>query len=80
MQITAQISKDEVAAVYSYREGFGHYLTVSVPDGWQDVKKICKKILRHNGRAYTFTGWNSDTNKCYFRSTGMEVIAKISSK
>ncbi len=78
MQITAQIAKNEIAARYSFREGFGHYLTIDCPNGWLDVKKLTKKVLKYDGRAYTFIGWNSDRNDCFFRSTGAEVIAKIS--
>jgi hypothetical protein len=78
--ILATVSPNEIAARYSFREGFGHFLNISVPAGWDDVKKISKKILRHDGRAYTFTGWNSDRNECFFRSTGTEVVATIGKK
>lgn len=78
--ILATVSPNEIAARYSFREGFGHYLNISIPNGWDDVKKISKKVLRHGGRAYTFTGWNSDRNECFFRSTGAEVIATIGNK
>ena len=78
--ITATVNPNEISARYSFREGFGHYLNISIPNGWDDVKKISKKVLRHGGRAYTFTGWNSDRNECFFRSTGTEVIATIGKK
>lgn len=50
------------------------FLTVNVPNDWEDVRKICKKVLEYDGRYYTFTGWNSDSHKCYFRESTM--IAK----
>lgn len=79
MEITAQIAKNEVAARYARTE-YGHYLTIDCPRGWDDVKTLVKKVLRWDGLAFTFTGWNSDRNECFFRSTGVEVIAKISTK
>ena len=63
--MNATISKNEVAVVYSYRDG-REYLTIDVPNGWDDVKKLCKKVLRYDGKPFVFTGWNSDTLKCYF--------------
>lgn len=63
--MNATISKNEVAVVYSSRDG-REYLTIDVPNGWDDVKKLCKKVLRYDGKPFVFTGWNSDTLKCYF--------------
>ena len=42
------------------------FLAISVPDGWDDVKKISRKVLVFDGREFTFTGWNSDRNECFF--------------
>lgn len=42
------------------------FITVSCPDGWDDVKKICKKVLTYDGKKFTFTGWNSDRNEAFF--------------
>jgi hypothetical protein len=75
--VTATINPNEVAARYSFREGFGHYLNISVPNGWDDVKRISKKVLRHDGRAYTFRGWCSDRNECFFHSDGNEITVVI---
>ena len=44
----------------------GRRLTIDIPNGWDDVKKVCKKVLHCGGRHYTFIGWNSDSLKCYF--------------
>ena len=44
------------------------FLTVSVPNGWDDVAKLTGKVLEFEGRRYGFTGWNSDRNEAYFKS------------
>lgn len=65
--MNATISKNEVAVVYSHRQDVGReYLTIDVPNGWDDVAKLTKKVLRYDGKPFVFTGWNSDTLKCYF--------------
>jgi hypothetical protein len=65
--MNAVVSKNEVAVVYSNRQYVGReYLTIDVPNGWDDVAKLTKKVLRYDGKAFVFTGWNSDTLKCYF--------------
>ena len=51
------------------------FLTVDCPEGWDDVKKICKKVLEYKGRHFTFTCWNSDRNCAYFRPN--EELARI---
>jgi len=79
-EVTAKFNPNEIAARYSDRSayGLGHHLTISCPDGWEDVKKLTRRVLRHDGRAYTFIGWNSDRNECFFRSTsGNEVTATL---
>lgn len=63
--MNATISKNEVAVVYSSRDGI-EYLTIDIPNGWDDVAKLTKKVLRYDGKPFVFTGWNSDTLKCYF--------------
>ena len=77
---TATISKNEVAVVYSDRraELNREYLTIDVPNGWDDVAKLTKKVLTYGGKRFTFTGWNSDTLKCYFVRN--EEVATISNK
>ena len=65
--MNATISKNEVAVVYNNRQDVGReYLTLDVPNGWDDVAKLTKKVLRYNGKTFVFTGWNSDDLKCYF--------------
>jgi hypothetical protein len=43
------------------------WLTISVPQGWEDCQKICRKVLEYAGEHYTFTGWNSDRNEAFFK-------------
>lgn len=65
--MNATISKNEIAVVYSHRQDVDReYLTIDVPNGWDDVKKLTKKVLRYDGKSFVFTGWNSETLKCYF--------------
>jgi len=42
------------------------FLTFSVPNGWDDVKKLTNKVLTYNNKDFTFSGWNSDRNECFF--------------
>lgn len=51
-------------------------IAVRVPDGWDDVKKICKKALRVDDKFYGFTGWNSDTNEAYFATMPVAQIVR----
>jgi hypothetical protein len=53
----------------------GDRLIVDVPNGWDDTKKICKKVLQYEGKNYTFRGWNSDRNEAFFVEGGQ--FAKI---
>ena len=77
MNATATISKDEIAVVYTNRQDVGReYLTIDVPNGWDDVKKLTNKVLRYDGKAFVFTGWNSDTLQCFFVRTNE--VAQIS--
>jgi hypothetical protein len=74
----ASILPNDISVVYSYRPDVAReYLTIDVPNGWDDVKKISKKVLSYDGRKFTYTGWNSDTNQCYFARSLHETIAPI---
>lgn len=78
--MNATIIQNEIAVDYSYRPDVQReFLSFDVPNGWEDVKKVCKKILLYDGKRFAFTGWNSDTNKCYFaKPIGIEIkTAKI---
>lgn len=65
--MNATISPNEIPVTHSIRKDVNReFLTLDVPNGWDDVKKISKKVLTYDGRKFTFSGWNSDTNKCFF--------------
>ena len=53
--MNATISKNEVAVVYSNRQDVGcEYLTIDVPNGWDDVAKLTNKVLRYDGKPLMF--------------------------
>ena len=63
----AKVSNRDIPVRHSVRPDVGReYLTIDCPNGWDDVKKISKKVINYDGRRFTFTGWNSDRNVCYF--------------
>lgn len=63
----ATILPNDISVVYSRRSDVAReYLTIDVPNGWDDVKKISEKVLSYDGRKFTFSAWNSDTLQCYF--------------
>lgn len=43
-------------------------LTIPVNDGWDSVRKL-PGGLQYEGIAYGFTGWNSDTNVAYYKTS-----------
>lgn len=78
--MNASIVPNEFVVEYSCRPDVQReFLSFDVPNGWDDVKKVCKKILLYDGKKFAFTGWNSDSNKCYFaKPIGLEIkTAKI---
>lgn len=63
----ATIEPNEIAVEYAERPDVGRdFLAVDVPNGWDDVKKLTKKVLTFRGRKFTFCAWNSDTLKANF--------------
>lgn len=63
----ATVSSNKIAVEHSVcHESQSEYLTVNVPNGWDDVRKIMNKVLTFNNRDFTFSGWNSDRNQAYF--------------
>lgn len=67
MEIT--VEKKMLSVTPSEDRGFGKRLTIDCPEGWDDVKKLTKKVLSYEGDYYTFLGWCSDRNVCYFGET-----------
>lgn len=43
------------------------YIEVSVPNGWDDVKKLVNKVIEVNQLDFCYTGWNSDRNVAHFK-------------
>ena len=67
MNKTATVSSNEIAVTYAAHPDINReFLTIRCPEGWDDVKKLTNKVLTYEGRKFTFTGWNSDRNDCYF--------------
>jgi len=63
----ATIVPDEIAVVYSTRPELNlEFLRIDIPNGWDDVKKIHKKVLMYDGKRFTFCSWNSDHLHCHF--------------
>lgn len=63
----ASIASNKIAVSHTVRPDVDReFLTLNVPDGWDDVKKLTNKVLTYQGRDFIFSGWNSDVNQCYF--------------
>ena len=58
------------------------WLKISVPNGWDDCKKLTKKVLKYNGETYVWRSWNSDYNYCYFIQSDdiAEFVKKVAKK
>ena len=79
---TAKVAKNEYAVCYSERPDVGRdFLSIDVPGGWDDVKKLTKKVLKFNNRSFVWCSWNSDDLKCYFVAPhgGSAETAKVQS-
>ena len=65
--MTATINPKEIPVQHSIRPDVGReFLTVKIPNGWDDCKKIKNKVLTFEGKKFTWSGWNSDTDEAYF--------------
>jgi len=65
--MNATVSTVSIEVQHSVRPDVGReFLTIKVPNGWDDVKKITSKVLEYDGRAFVFTAWNSDRLDCHF--------------
>ncbi len=65
--MNAAIQTNLVPVVHTVRpEVQREFLTVECPNGWEDVKKISRKVLAFEGRNFTFASWNSDRNVATF--------------
>ena len=66
---------DPNAIPVRYDEEHDH-ITIDV-NGYDDIKRVSKLVLRYGDRLYTYTGWNSDRNEAYFRlaTSGVAFVA-----
>ena len=65
--MTATFSPNEISVEHCVQHDVDReFLIFDIPNGWDDVKKICKKVLIYDGREFVFSCWNSDRMKCYF--------------
>jgi len=63
---TATIVQNEIAVRHSVRPDIQReFLSFSIKD-WKEVSVLTKKVLLYEGKRFTFSGWNSDTNECFF--------------
>jgi len=65
----ASISANKIVIdSYDVRSDIGtEFITINVPNGWDDVRKFTNSVLTFENKDFAFTGWNSDTNKAYFK-------------
>lgn len=45
------------------------WLVIKCPNGWDDVKKLTKKVLEYKGQTYKWMSWNSDNLTCNFKQS-----------
>lgn len=65
--MNATVVSNEFPVRHAVRLDIGReFITFDVPNGWEDVQKISKKVLLFDGRKFVFAGWNSDHNYCSF--------------
>ena len=65
--MNATLVPNEIPVRHSVRPDVNReFITFSVPNGWDDVKKVCHKVMLFDGRRFVFSGWNSDRNECFF--------------
>ena len=65
----ASVVPEEFPVTYSV-SGTTEFIQFDVPNGWDDVKKLTKKVLLFDGKKFTFSCWNSDHLYCAFRRQG----------
>ena len=64
---TAILTRNKIRVIHSVRVDVNReFVQISVPNGWDDVKKLTNRVLTYDGRDFTYSGWNSDRNECYF--------------
>ena len=76
----ATIVPDEIAVQYSLRPDVQREFLSFPISGWDEVRKLTKKVLSYDGRKFTFSCWNSDRMEIVFvrMLDGSTKVAKIS--
>lgn len=62
---SASVLTNEIPVEHTICDG-REFLKFSVPNGWDDVKKVCRKVLLFQDRKFRYSCWNSDHNYCVF--------------
>lgn len=62
----ATVLETKIAVRHTVRPDVGREFISFDIEGWDDVKKVCKKVLEYDGREFVFSCWNSDRNDCVF--------------
>jgi hypothetical protein len=78
---TATVNANEIPVTHTIFEN-KEFLKFSIT-GWDEVKRLTKKVLIFEGRRFTFSCWNSDDMYCIFSrpTTGAEpTVATIARK
>ena len=64
--MTATISPNVIQVEHSICEPVNREFLKFPISGWDEVKKLTKKVLIFEGRKFIFSCWNSDDNYCVF--------------
>jgi hypothetical protein len=62
----ATILPNEIAVQYSLRPDVAREFLSFPISGWDEVKKLTKKVLTYDGRKFVFSCWNSDRMEIVF--------------
>ncbi len=62
----ATIAPLEISVTHTVRPDVGREFLRFDITGWDEVKKLTKKVLTFEGRKFVFSGWNSEGNYCCF--------------
>lgn len=64
--MNATISPTEFAVKHAVRPDVQREFISFDISGWDEVKKLTKKVLLYDGRKFTFSCWNSDRMEIVF--------------
>lgn len=78
----ATVQEELIPVRHTIREDDGsHWLQIDIPNGWDDVKRLTKKVLTYQGRNYTYMSWNSDRLTASFKENNeVAVISRRKEK